>query len=339
MRPLTIAIIVTAGGHSTAQPFEFVVGEYALGGSLVREYAGTGADTGIDNRAMALSPTGDVYVTRSTLSSPAPFKGSINGFTRTGTPIESIPLDAVNQSNRGLDDLAFDSAGNIYAASRNGIGPIGHPDAVGSIFRIDANTSAISVLQPFDLAPNYTGIAVTSADRIYAAAWRGSFSGDDQMIETNAAGTPLNEFSPTGNGIRHLELAHINSSSLVALTRDASRAGAPIYGWRRFDLAGNLLATVDIGDSSVFNPIGLDIDAAGTLWTFNLELDAVERYRIDGTLLESHPITLNGDFVRDFMYTPDGAALFAYRIQVPAPGSAGVTALAGVLWLRRRRQS
>lgn len=337
MRISAIVLVVAAAGSAAAQPFEFVVSEYTLAGVQVRTYGGAGVDTGIDNRAIAMSPSGDVYVTRSTLSSPAAFKGSVEGFTRTGSPIESFALDGVNQSNRGLEDLAFDAAGNIYTATRNGIGPIGHPDSTGSIFRIDANTDAISVLQPFGNAPDYTGITVTGTDRIYASSWRGSFTGDDQVIETNAAGASLNEFSPTGNGIRHLEIAHSNSATLIALTRDATGGGAPIYGWRRFDLAGNLLGTVSIGDSSVFNPIGLDMDAVGTLWTYNLETQSAERYRIDGTLLESHPITVNGDFIRDFMYTPDGAALFAYRIEVPTPGTAGVLGLAGIVAGRRRR--
>ncbi len=337
MRTISIAVLIAAAGTPAAQPFEFVVGEYALDGSLVRQYAGAGQDTNIDNRALALSPSGDVYVTRSTLSSPDPYKGSIAGFTRQGAPIESFALDSVNQSNRGLQDLAFDSAGNIYAATRNGIGPIGDPDSKGSIFRIDANTNAITMLQPFSGAPSFTGITITNDDRIFASAWRGSFTGDDQMIETNSAGASLNEFSPTGNGVRHLEVDHGNSAGIVALTRDASGGGAPIYGWRRFDLAGNLIATVNIGDSDVFDPLGLDIDDAGTLWTYNRETESAERYRIDGTLLESHPIQVNGDFIRDFMYTPDGAALFAYRIQIPAPATLPVLGFAGAVIARRRR--
>jgi hypothetical protein len=334
MRSCTVSLVLAIAGTAHAQPFEHVVSEYALDGTHLITFAGAGADSGIQNSAVEVGPDGNVYVTRSALSSSNDFTGSVNSFTRAGSPVESWFFDAENQSKRKLNDLAVAPNADIYVAAENGLGPIGQPETRGSIFRIDHNNDAISVLQPFDGAPDYRGVTTAPGNRIFASAWRGNFMGDDQMVRTNIIGSQLDSFSPTGNSVFHTELAYDSSFGLIAMV-GPNGDQSDNHGWRIFGDDGSLTGVVNLGGSDQFDPVGLSF-VGGSLWTYNRATSSVERYTVGGGLLESFSIPEVTDFLSDFTLTPEGTALFTHRITVPAPASAAVLGLALTLVRRRR---
>lgn len=317
---------------------EFVVSEYTLGGSEVVRYANAGVDSDLANYAVQMGPGGDVYVVRDGLSSPSSNLGDVIRYTRAGSEVSSVNFGAVNASDRRLTGLDFDSAGNMYVSARNGIGPIGTAATRGSIFRVAAVGGAITTLQPFGFAPDYNDVSISNDDRIYASAWRGSFTGDDQMVETNQFGANLNSFSNTGNSVYHLDLdvspTHDNVVALTANNGDSSTG----RGWKIFSPGGATFNTINLGGIDDYEFVGLELDDQATLWTYNRATESVERYMLSGTLLESYSIPGVNNFLTDFTMTPDGNAIFSYRVNVPAPASGALATLAGVVLTSRRRR-
>ena len=317
---------------------EFVVSEYTLGGSEVARYAHTGVDSGLGNLAVQMGPGGDVYVIRDGLSSPSSDLGDVIRYTRAGAEVSSVNFGAVNASDRRLTGLDFDSAGNMYVSAHNGIGPIGTIATRGSIFRVAAASGAITTLQPFLGAPDYEDIAISNDDRVYASAWRGSFTGDDQMVETNQFGANLNSFSPTGNSVFHLDLdVSPTHDNVVALTRNNGDQSTG-RGWRIFTPAGTTASVINLGGSEDYDFVGLELDDQATLWTYNRATESVERYMLNGSLLESYAIPEVNNFLTDFTMTPDGNAIFSYRVNIPTPASGALATLAGVVLAARRRR-
>jgi len=317
---------------------EFVVSEYSLGGSEIARYAHAGVDSGLGNFAVQMGPGGDVFVIRDGLSSPSSDLGDVIRYTRAGAEVSTVNFGAVNASDRRLTGLDFDSSGNMYVSARNGIGPIDTVATRGSIFRVAAVGGAITTLQPFLGAPEYEDIAISNDDRVYASAWRGSFTGDDQMVETNQFGANLNSFSPTGNSVYHLELdVSPTTSNVVALVRNNGNQSTG-RGWKIFSPAGTTLNTINLGGSDDYDFVGLELDDQATLWTYNRATESVERYMLSGALLESYSIPEVNNFLTDFTMTPDGNAIFSYRVVVPAPASGALATLAGFVLAARRRR-
>lgn len=314
---------------------EFVVSEYTLAGSEVVRYAHTGVDSGIGNFAVQMGPAGDVYVVRDGLSGS--HLGDVIRYTRAGAEVSSVSFAPVNASNRGLTSLDFDSAGNMYVSARNGLGPVGTDATRGSIFRVAAVGGAITTLQPFTDAPDFDCVSISSDDRIYASSSRGAFTGDDQMVETNAVGANLNSFSDTGNSVFHLDIdISPTHDNVVALTRNNGDQSTG-RGWRIFSPGGVTVNVINLGGIDDFDPVGLELDNQATLWTYNRATESVERYMLSGTLLESYAIPDVNNFLTDFTLTPDGNAIFSYRVTVPAPATSALTTLAVLLATRRRR--
>lgn len=316
---------------------EFVVSEYTLAGSEVARYANTGVGSGLGNFAVQIGPAGDVYVARDGLSAPSSDLGEVIRYTRAGAEVSSVGFGSVNASDRRLTGIAFDSGGNMYVTSNNGIGPSGTEATRGSIFRVAAVGGAITTLQPFAGSVDYSDIAVSGDDRIYASSWRGAPGSDDQMVELSSAGANLNSFSPTGNAIFHLDVAisptHDNVVATVRNNGDQSDG----RGWRIFTAAGTTVNVINLGGSDDFDPVGLELDDEATLWTYNRATESVERYMLSGTLLESYAIPEVNNFLTDFTLTPEGTAIFTHRITVPTP-TTGAALLAGLVLAQRRRR-
>ncbi len=328
---------LTLAGSTLAQT-EFVVSEYTLGGSEVARYAHAGVDSGLGNFAVQMGPAGDVYVIRDGLSAPSSNLGDVIRYTRAGSEVSSVNFATVNASDRSLTSLDFDSAGNMYVSARNGIGPIDTDAARGSIFRVAAVGGAITTLQPFSGAPDYDCVSVSNDDRIYASSRRGAFTGDDQMIETNSVGVHLNSFSDTGNSVFHLDIdISPTHDNVVALTRNSVDQSTG-RGWRIFTSAGVTANVINLGGIDDYDFVGLELDNQATLWTYNRATESVERYMLSGTLLESYAIPDVNNFLTDFTLTPDGNAIFSYRIVVPTPASGALATIAGVVLAARRRR-
>lgn len=331
-----LAVCTLAASATTAQPFEFVVSEYSLGGSELVRFGGAGEDSGLANWAVELGPSGDVYVIQDGLSAPSSNLGEVNRYTRAGTLVETTSFAALNSSDRRLTALDFDNAGNMYVSSANGIGPIGTDDTRGSIFRVDANTDVVTRLQPFGSSVEYNDIAISDNNRIYASSWRGAFTGDDQMLETNSAGANLNSFSNTGNSVYHLDLdIGPIGDKVVTLTRNNGDQSTG-RGWRIFSPAGATTNIVNLGGIDDYSFVGLEVDNFDTLWTYNFATESVERYTLTGMLLQSHFIPEVNNFLTDFTMTPEGTAMFTYRAQVPAPATTISLLAAGVIAAKRR---
>ena len=335
---VTASIAGLALASTALAQTEFVVSEYTLGGSEVVRYAHSGVDAGLGNFAVQVGPGGDVYVVRDGLSSPSSDLGDVIRYTRAGTEVSSVNFGAVNASDRILTGLDFDSAGNMYVSARNGIGPIGTVATRGSIFRVAAVGGAITTLQPFGGAPDFEDVAISNDNRVYASAWRGSFTGDDQMVETNQFGANLNSFSNTGNSVFHLDLdVSPTHDNVVALTRN-NGSQATGRGWKIFSPGGTTLNTINLGGIDDYDFVGLELDDQATLWTYTRATESVERYMLSGTLLESYSIPDVNNFLTDFTMTPDGNAIFSYRVMVPAPASGALATMTfGLLAARRRR--
>lgn len=332
----TLTLSVALAPSALAQT-EFVVSEYTLAGSEIARYAHAGVDSGLANFAVQLGPGGDVYVIRDGLSAPSSNFGDVIRYTRAGTEVSSVNFGAVNASDRRLTGLDFDSAGNMYVSARNGIGPIDTVATRGSLFRVSAVGGAITTLQPFAGSPNFDDVSISSNDRIYASASRGAFTGDDQMVELNSVGDNLNSFSNTGNSVFHLDLdVSPTHDNVVALTRNNGDQSTG-RGWRIFTPAGTTANVINLGGSDDYDFVGLELDNQATLWTYNRATESIERYMLSGTLLESYAIPEVNNFLTDFTMTPDGNAIFSYRVTVPAPATGALTTLAALLATRRRR--
>lgn len=331
-----IGILALLAASTSAQT-EFVVSEYALDNTQLARYANTGVGSGLGLYAVQLGPGGDVYIARDGLSAPSSDLGEVIRYTRAGAEVSSVGFGTVNASDRRLTGIAFDSDDNMYVTSNNGIGPVGTEATRGSIFRVAAVGGAITTLQPFAGAVDYSDIAVSGDDRIYASASRGAFTVDDQMVETNSAGTNLNSFSPTGNAIFHLDVAISPTHGNVVATVRNNGDQSDGRGWRIFTAAGTTVNVINLGGSDDFDPVGLELDDEATLWTYNRATESVERYMLSGTLLESYAIPEVNNFLTDFTLTPEGTAIFTHRITVPTPAT-GAALLAGLALAHRRRR-
>jgi sugar lactone lactonase YvrE len=175
------------------------------------------------------------------------------GFTTSILKITPGGVESVFASNVGASGLAFDSAGNLYAAIYgNGTIKKFTPGGVGSLFAI-AN-------------PHVSGLAFDSASNLYAASF------DSTQIE---------EFTP--GGVRSV------------FANRASTGGAGLA----FDSAGNLYAANQFNNTieeftpggirSVFAntglsaPYGLAFDSAGNLYVANYGNNTIEKFSSTGT--------------------------------------------------------